>query len=43
MVCGNYFYVILFMFDDKGIIVKMELSGGIEFNLDDEVIFMDVN
>ena len=43
VVRGNYSYAISLMSDDKGITAKMESSGGIEFNLDDEVIFMDAN
>ncbi|MEL6973077.1 MAG: hypothetical protein AAFO02_23135, partial [Bacteroidota bacterium] len=43
VVRGNYSYALALMSDDKGITARMESSGGIEFNQDDEVIFMDAN
>ena len=43
VVRGNYSYAIALNSDDKGITATMESSGGVEFNQDDEVIFMDAN
>ena len=44
VVRGNYSYALSLNADDKGVTALMESSGGgVEFNQDDEVIFMDVN
>ncbi|MEL7220766.1 MAG: hypothetical protein AAGJ93_05565, partial [Bacteroidota bacterium] len=43
VVRGNYSYSISLSSDDKGITAQMESAGGVEFNQDDEVIFMDAN
>jgi len=41
VVRGNYTYSIMLMSDSKGITAKMFSKGGVSFNQDDEIIFMD--
>ena len=43
VVRGNYSYSVMLSSDEKGITALMISNGGIEFNQDDEVIFMDAN
>ena len=43
VVRGNYSYAIHLSSDNKGITALMTSKGGVEFNQDDEVIFMDAN
>ncbi|MCB0636973.1 MAG: hypothetical protein KDC54_10175, partial [Lewinella sp.] len=43
VVRGNYTYSMELISDDKGITALVVSKGGIEFNQDDEVIFMDAN
>ena len=40
IVRGNYSYAIEFMNDKKGILAKIYSKNGVEFNQDDEVIFI---
>jgi len=41
VVRGNYSYAIEFMNDKKGVVAKVYSKNGVEFNQDDEIIFMD--
>ncbi|MCB0588984.1 MAG: hypothetical protein KDD06_27095, partial [Phaeodactylibacter sp.] len=43
VVRGNYTYSLELRSDSKGITAKMYSKAGVEFNQDDEIIFMDVN
>ena len=41
VVRGNYSYSLSLQSDDKGLTAKLISKGGVEFNQDDEIIFMD--
>ena len=43
VVRGSYTYSLELMSSDKGITAKIYSKGGVEFNQDDELIFMDIN
>ncbi|MCB0641937.1 MAG: hypothetical protein KDC44_09875, partial [Phaeodactylibacter sp.] len=40
---GNYSYSFELMTDNKGVVAKVFSKGGVDFNLGDEIIFMDNN
>ena len=41
VVRGNYSYSLEFMSNEKGILARVFSKSGVEFNQDDEIIFMD--
>ena len=43
VVRGNYNYGIEFFTDEKGIFARLISTGGIEFNQDDQVVFVDAS
>jgi len=43
VVRGTYSYSIELMTDDKGVIARVYSKAGVDFNLGDEIIFMDNN
>ena len=43
VVRGSYNYTIEFFSDEKGLFARLTSIGGIEFNQDDQVVFVDLN
>ena len=43
IVRGSYSYAMSFNSDERGVTINMYSKGGVTFNLDDEIIFMDAN
>ncbi|MCI5082608.1 MAG: hypothetical protein MRY78_12990, partial [Saprospiraceae bacterium] len=43
VVRGNYSYALEFLTNSKGVTAKVYSKAGVEFNIDDEIIFMDAN